>query len=155
MEVEAYVLLRGIHNVLRWVVLVVAVAAIAGAWHGVFKKRAFEAGDRLRTVGYVAVMHLQLLLGLVLYAQSPIVRAAFQDFGAAMGNRTLRFFAVEHITMMILAVIVVQVGSILAKRADEDEKKHKRAAICFTLGLVFILAGMPWAGPWMPTFSTP
>lgn len=144
-----YHVLKGIHNVLRYVVLVVSVAAIAGAWHGVFTQREFGSGDRLRTVGFVATMHLQLLLGLVLYAQSPIVRAAFEDFGAAMGNRAMRFVAVEHITMMILAVVVVQLGSILAKKAKEDAKKHKRAAICFTLGLVLILGGMPWHS-WVP-----
>ena len=147
---EGFDVLVAIHNVLRWVVLVAAVAAIAGAWQGLFAKREWTRGDRLRTVSYVAGMHLQVLLGLVLYVQSPLVQQAFDDPGGAMGNREMRFFFVEHITLMILAAVVVQVGSILAKRADEDAKKHKRAAIFYTLGLVLILGGMPWWRPMIP-----
>ena len=149
---EGYGVLVAIHNVLRWAVLVAAVAAIGGAWHGVFKQREWVKGDRIRAVAYVATMHLQLLLGLVLYVQSPLVRAAMDDPGAAMGARELRFFFVEHIFMMILAVIMVQLGSSLSKRAEEDASKHKRAAIFFTIGLVLILAGMPWWRPLMPGF---
>ena len=106
----------------------------------------------MRTVAYVAGMHLQVLLGLVLYVQSSLVQQAFDDPGSAMGNREMRFFFVEHITLMVLAAVVVQLGSILAKKADEDAKKHKRAAICFTLGLVLILGGMPWWRPLIPAF---
>lgn len=146
---EGFGVLVDIHNVLRWAVLLAAVAAIGGAWHGVFKKRDWTKGDRIRTVVYVATMHLQLLLGLILYVQSPLVQQAFEDPGAAMGVRELRFFFVEHISLMIIAVVVVQLGSILAKRAEEDAKKHKRSAIAFTLGLVLILAAMPW---WRPLF---
>ncbi len=139
---EMYSALLPIHNILRWVVMVAAVAAIGFAWHGVATKREWSRGDRLRTVAYVASMHLQLLLGLLLYVQSPIVSNALEDMGNAMGDTTLRFWAVEHITMMILAVVVVQVGSIMAKRAEDDAAKHKRSAIFFTLGLVFILGGL-------------
>lgn len=151
-EFGIYQALLSIHNVLRWAVLVAAVVAIGGAWHGVFKRRAYEAGDRIRTVAFVASMHLQLLLGLVLYANSPIVRQAFSDPGAAMGERGLRFFFVEHLVLMIAAVVVVQLGSIQAKRAPEDFQKHRRAAILSTVGLVLILAGMPWFRPLLPGF---
>ncbi len=146
---EGFDVLVVIHNVLRWAVLVAAVAAIGGAWHGVVKKREWTKGDRIRTVMYVATMHIQLLLGLVLYVQSPLVQQAMDDPGSAMGVRELRFFFVEHISLMIIAVVVVQLGSILSKKAEEDASKHKRSAICFTIGLVLILAAMPW---WRPLF---
>lgn len=145
-----YQALLPIHNVLRWVVIVAAAVAVAGAWHGLFKGREFGKGDRLRGVAYVASMHTQLLLGLTLYVNSPLVRAAMDDVGAAMGVRGMRFFLVEHTFLMILAVIVVQAGSVLSKRADDDRKKHKRAAIFYTLGLVLILGGIPWFRPMFP-----
>ncbi len=145
---EIYSALLPIHNILRWVVLVAAVAAIGFAWHGVISKREWSRGDRLRTVAYVASMHTQLLLGILLYVQSPTVSQALEDMGEAMGQTSLRFWAVEHISMMILAVVVVQVGSIMAKRADDDATKHKRSAIFFTLGLVLVLGGLhyTWSG---------
>lgn len=149
---EAFNALVGIHNVLRWVLLLAAAAAIGGTWHGVVTNREWTKGDRIRSVCYVAAMHLQILLGLILYVQSPMVERAFADPGWAMGERTFRFFFVEHITLMILAAVVVQVGSIMAKRADEDAAKHKRAAILFTIGAVLIVAGIPWWRPLIPAF---
>lgn len=142
--------LAAIHNVLRWVVLIAAFAAIGMAWQGVFSKRAWTRGDRLRSVALVASLHIQLLLGLVLYALSPVVRAGLQDMSTAMSTRGIRFFVVEHLFLMVLAVVVIQVGSIMAKKADEDAKKHKRAAIFFTLGLVLVLGGIPWFRPLFP-----
>ncbi|RAL24910.1 hypothetical protein DL240_01495 [Lujinxingia litoralis] len=142
--------LVAIHNVLRWVVLMAAFAAIAGAWQGVISKRAWTKGDRLRSVVLVASLHTQLLLGLVLYGLSPVVRSGFADMATAMGERSIRFFVVEHIFLMIVAVVVVQVGSIMAKKADNDAAKHKRSAIFFTVGLLLILGAIPWFRPLFP-----
>ena len=144
---EFYPVLVGIHNILRWVVVVAGVAAIAGAWQGVISGREWGKGDRLRSVALVASLHLQLLLGLILYVQSPLVQVAFDDPGAAMGERALRYFFVEHITMMILAVVVIQVGSIMAKKGDDDHKKHKRGAIFYTVGFAILMAGLHFV--WM------
>ena len=139
---EGFNVMLAIHNVLRWVVVLAAIGAIFGAWHGVITGRKFTRRDRLVGVGFAASMHLQVLLGLILYMQSPIVQAGFDDPGAAMGERTMRYFLVEHISMMILAAVFVQLGSTLSKKVDEDERKHKRAAIWYTIGFVVLMAGL-------------
>ncbi|RDV40062.1 hypothetical protein DV096_05755 [Bradymonadaceae bacterium TMQ3] len=142
--------LVAIHNVFRWVALIAAFAAVGTAWQGVLSKRAYTRGDRLRSVALVASMHTQLLLGLVLYGLSPIVRSGFADMSTAMSTRGIRFFVVEHIFLMIVAVAVIQAGSIMAKKADDDAKKHKRGAIFYTVGLLLVLGGIPWFRPLFP-----
>lgn len=152
---EGFQVMLAIHNVLRWVVILVGVAAIGSAWHGVISGRPFAKRDRLIGVGFVASMHLQILLGLILYIQSPIVQAAFDDFGAAMGETAYRYFAVEHIMMMILAAVFVQLGSTLSKKVDDDQSKHKRSAIWYTVGFVTLMVGLHhvWAArPMFPAF---
>ncbi len=152
---EFYPVLVGIHNILRWVIILAMVAAMAGAWQGFFSGREWGKGDRLRSVVLVASLHLQLLLGLILYVQSDIVSAAMANVGAAMGETAARYYLVEHISMMILAVIVVQVGSILAKKADDDKEKHKRGAIWFTAGFVILVLGLHYVwmnAPLIPSF---
>jgi len=67
---------------------------------------------------FMITLDLQLLLGLVLYfVLSPFTTQALNDFGAAMRNAPLRFFAVEHVTLMLAAVILVHVGRVLARKA--------------------------------------
>ncbi len=86
-----------------------------------------------------------MLLGLILYFISPITMQAMSSMGAAMsaGGAT-RFFAVEHPTMMVIAVVLAHVGSALARRASDPVKKHRTAAIWFTLAVLAVLAGIPW-----------
>ena len=90
-------------------------------------------------------MDIQFLIGMILYAfVSPFTKAAFADFGAAMKNADLRFYAVEHILMMVIALVFVHIGKSKSKKAVASWKKHRAAAIWFGLALVLILVGIPW-----------
>lgn len=69
------------------------------------------------------------------------------NFGAAIRNSELRFFAIEHVFMMLLALVFVHLGSALAKKADESVGKYRTAAIWFTLTLFLLLVAIPWFCP--------
>ena len=90
-------------------------------------------------------MDLQLLVGLILYVfVSPITRVAFQDFGAAMKNADLRFYAVEHILLMLVALVLVHIGRARTKKEMPGWKRHRNAAFFYTISLVIILIAIPW-----------
>ena len=140
-----------IHNILRWVVLILAIVATVQAYLGWFGKRPWTERDRKNGAFLSMALDIQLLAGLLLYIVfSPITKAAFQDFGAAMQITDLRFFALEHALYMLLAVVFAHLGSILPRKVDEPAAKFKRAAIWFSLALLVILLGMPWARPLLP-----
>jgi predicted acyltransferase len=63
---------------------------------------------------------------------------------AWMKNASQRFYGMEHLLLMLLAIVLITIGSAKAKRASTDEKKFKTTYLFFTLGLVLILAGIPW-----------
>ena len=133
------------HSWLRWLVLIFAVWAIFQALSGWLGKRPYSKLDNKSAVFFIAFMHTQLLVGLILYFVSPLIQMAFASgMGATMKNAGLRFWAVEHSMMMILAVVFAQIGRTRSKRASTDLKKHKRAAIFFILALVFMLSRIPW-----------
>lgn len=136
-----YAILIQIHSVLRWAVLLTAVLAVASAWMGASGGRPYKKG---LSVSFVVSVHVQLLIGLVLYAVSPLREAAFADFGAAMKAAPLRFVAVEHILMMLIAAVVATIGSARARRAASDIDKNKKAALFFTIALVIMLVAIPW-----------
>ena len=143
-----YEIVLSLHNVLRWLVLVAGVLAVFGAvagWTGARAWTPSSAGaGRLFTIS----LDVQFLLGILLYAMlSPVTRAAFADFGAAMANPDLRFFAVEHALLMVLALMAAHVGKVRAPKAATDAKRHRTAAIWYGLALLLILAGMSWFRP--------
>ena len=131
-----------VHSFLRWVLLLLLLITIIKAFSGWFGKKMFTSGDRKLSLFTMIAAHTQLLLGLALYFQSPWVRLG--EMGAAMKNSILRFWAVEHILGMVVAIVLITIGNSKAKRGASDEKKFRALAILFTLALVLILASIPW-----------
>ena len=77
---------------------------------------------------------------------SPITRAAFQDFGAAMGSPILRFWAVEHSFGMVIAVALAHVGRVRVRKTTDPSRRQRLAAMFFGLALILIFATIPWPG---------
>jgi hypothetical protein len=144
-----YPTVLAIHSYLRWAVLLLALVAVARAWSGWRTSRAWTPADDKVGRFFGIALDLQVLIGLILYvAVSPLTRAAFQDFGAAMGNSVLRFFAVEHIFGMLVASALVHVGRARSRRNGPSILRHRSAFIFFALGLLAMLASIPW--PFLP-----
>ena len=140
-----YTTVLTIHSWVRWVAIIAGVGATFAALRN-GARTDDSVADRW---GFVLIMalDLQLLLGLLLYlALSPFTAQAMQDFGAAMRTPQLRFWAVEHITIMMLAVMLAHVGRVLARKAPTPSAKRTWLLICFGLSTLLMMAGTPWPG---------
>jgi len=151
-----YDLTLTLHSLVRWLVLIFAVVAVGNALAGWFGKREWTAAsDRFGRLFTISI-DLQLLLGLILFFLSPTVQAALGDMGAAMRDAGLRFWSVEHATMMLVAVILAHVGRVAVRKAEGSAAKFKRASIFYGLALLVILLAIPWpfreavGRPWLP-----
>lgn len=137
-----------IHNILRWVIVLAGLAAIVRAFIGWTQKKEWTLLDNRLSLIFTISMDIQFLLGLILYLfLSPVTEVAFEDFGAAMANSGLRFFAVEHLLIMVVALVLAHVARVLAKRAPDDTGKFRSIAIYFTVTMVLIFLGIPWDRP--------
>jgi hypothetical protein len=135
-----------LHSWLRWAALIAGVGATMAA----FTDRAQTAGlgraDRWG-LALMAALDLQMLLGLLLYlVLSPTMEAIRQNFAAAMQDRVARFWAVEHISMMLMAVILVHVGRVLARKAKTPEARRSRLLVCFAIATLAMIGATPWPG---------
>ena len=132
----------GLHSWLRWLAIAAGLGAIVTAASSAGTPRSEKTG-----LLFMIAMDLQMLLGLLLYAfLSPTTTAMFGDFGAAMRDPAARFWAVEHITMMIGAVALAHVGRVLARKAPTPAAKRTRLLICYGLSMVLLLLATPWPG---------
>lgn len=137
-----------IHNILRWIIVLAGLASIIKAFIGWAQKNEWTPLDNRLSLIFTIALDIQFLLGLILYLfLSPLTKTAFEDFGAAMADSGLRFFAVEHFLIMVLALILAHVGRVLAKRAPDDATKFRNTAIFFTVTMVLIFVGIPWDRP--------
>ncbi|MFN8279166.1 MAG: cytochrome b [Saprospiraceae bacterium] len=135
------------HSWLRWIVLLLFIAVIARSFSGYRSGRIYDALDKRWNTLLLASVHTQALLGLILYFTSDMMRNIFADFGGSIKNSDSRFWSVEHITIMLISVILTQVGSIRVRKQIDDRSKFRTAYIYYGIALLLILLMIPW-GIW-------
>tara|TARA_B110000037_G_C16698540_1_gene333846 strand:- start:4 stop:318 length:315 start_codon:yes stop_codon:yes gene_type:complete len=96
--------------------------------------------------------HIQLLVGLALYFIGDKGLKIITSVDSFMSIASARFFAVEHISMMIIAIALITVGYSKVKRLEESARKYKTQLIFYSIGLVLIFAMIPW--PFMKDFGS-
>jgi hypothetical protein len=134
-----------LHSLVRWLVLASLLFTIYRAYHGLFTKRTFSRFDNSVRHWTATIAHIQLMIGLLLYFISPIINYFLHNYTEAVRQREIRFFGMEHSLMMMIAIVVITIGSAQAKRKQTDMEKFKTMAVWFTVGLLIILTSIPWA----------
>ena len=82
--------------------------------------------------------HIQLLLGLVLLVNF-ILKA-----GVHMGEAANRFVTIEHPLIMVIAVVLITIGKVKAKKATDNAKGNKTVFNYFIIALILIALRTPW-----------
>ena len=130
-----YQILKSAHSGWRYLVLILLVLAVVKALFGWLGKKPYTEGDRKLNVFALISAHIQLVLGLLLYFMNDWYKA---DSSVAIG----RYWKMEHIGMMVFAIILITVGNARSKRLDSAEAKHRTIALYFGLAIVLIIAAI-------------
>lgn len=144
-----YQTIFNLHSLCAYVTLAVLVVATFNAIIGFFSKREYKALDLRLGLFALIFSHIQLLLGLILYMVSPLLQS-WSSVGAKviMKDSYLRKMLVEHPLMIIIAVTLITIGWSLHKKQKTSQRAFGKIAIFYLLGLIFILAMIPW-GTWL------
>ncbi|MFN5334661.1 MAG: hypothetical protein ACK5BV_05700 [Bacteroidota bacterium] len=137
-----------LHNLLRWVILMLLVVSIFQA----FSKR---EGLKKTSLFLMISAHITLLLGLFQYFTSEV--AGFKmiermgGMANVMKNTMARFWVVEHISVMLIAIILITIA-----RRKAKVLQYNPTLILLLIAFLLIMAGIPWpfreaiARPWFP-----
>lgn len=141
-----YTSLLLVHSWIRWVAVIGGIGATLAALTGRQSVTAPDSSDKWGLIFLIA-MDLQLLIGLALYfVFSPTTEAIRANFGASMSDPVARFWAVEHVATMLVAVVFVHVGRVLGRKAPTPGAKRTRLLVCYAIATIAMLAGTPWPG---------
>jgi hypothetical protein len=145
MDMSLYNALLHAHSVGRWIVLLLLIFAILNSL--IAGKRPFIRTDARLGLILMIFADLMLLIGAVLWYAGPkgykLIEAA-GSFGNVMKDPFTRFFAVEHLAGMLIAIILIHIGKSQARKQMSDQAKHRRTLIFYFLALLIILASVPW-----------
>jgi hypothetical protein len=131
------------HSGLRWVALILLIASIVNAIK-MSKSNSFEKKDRMLYMFTMVSLHIQLVIGLVLYFISNKVQFVDKWMSSDTANGMFRFYNMEHLLMMVAAITLVTMGHVLAKRATDNNRKHAIIRLWYIIGLALIIIGIPW-----------
>ena len=128
-------ILKGIHSGWRYLVLALLVLAIINALAGWLGNKPYTAGNKKQNLFTLIAAHLQLLGGLAVYFVNGWYKV---DSSMAMG----RYWKMEHVGLMLLAIVLITVGNAKSKKAITNVAKHKTIAIFFGLALLIIVVAI-------------
>ena len=131
-----------LHSITRYLVLIALLGVILNSLLGMIQSKPYGKMEDQASLWLFIFTHTQLLLGLILYFISPIVIFS----GASMKDSVARYWLVEHASMMLIAIGLITVARITAKRLAPDTAKHKRLFIFNTLALLIIIMSISMSG---------
>jgi hypothetical protein len=124
------------HSGLRWIALLLLLLAIFNA----FTAKNYEKKHRMVNLFTMITFHTQLLLGLILYFTSEKV----QFVEGWMKEAIYRFYGMEHLSGMLLAIVAITIGHSKSKKGTDDASKFKAIKVWYVLALILVLAFIPW-----------
>jgi hypothetical protein len=148
-----YPLVLGVHNLVRWLVILAGIYVVVRAWRSWLFRTPWSVADLRAGKLFVRTIDVQIVIGILLYAAvSPLTRQAFADVGGAMRDPAVRYFFVEHVVIMLIAAALAHIGAVKVRKASDDLARARTAAIWYGLSIAAILGFVPWQRPWVPTF---
>lgn len=127
------------HSGFRWVALLFLILAIFNAIAGKSKGEYTNRDKKLNLFAMI-FFHIQALGGFVVYFTSGKV----QFVEGWMKNPMLRFFGMEHVLLMVAAVVLLTIGRKKAEKALAPIVKHKKIVVWYTIALILVLISIPW-----------
>lgn len=144
MDTSLYSAMLHMHSVGRWIILLLLIFAILNSL--IAGNRPYIRTDNRLGLILTIVADLMLLLGIYLWFVGGRGYNLIEENGmsAVMKNPTWRFFAIEHLAGMLIAIVLIHIGKAQGKKAIGDKAKHRRTMIFYLVALLIILASIPW-----------
>ena len=135
--------LQHLHSGIPYIFLPLALIAVIVFWLKSINGSNFGKNDKRLALFTLILSHLQLVFGLVLYFIGPkgFIYTSVEGF---MKDAVMRLYAVEHISIMLIAIALITVGYSRAKRNPDSKKKFRGLALFYSIALVLILSRIPW-----------
>lgn len=125
-----------LHNSLRWIIIILLLVSLFQAFT---KKEAIQK----TSLQLLIAAHITLLLGLFQYFNSDVAGfkliANMGGMGNVMKSSFARFWVVEHLSAMLLAIVVITIARGKAKKLN-----YRSASILYVVALLLIVAAVPW-----------
>ncbi len=138
-------ILLTVHSLLRYVILILALLVIIQSYSGMQNQKVIVGTQNKFSLWLLISSHIMLVIGMIQYLFGAQGINLFKANGSAvMKDPILRYFAVEHIFVMLVAIILITIGRISSKKATSNLLANKRLFWYTLIALILILSRIPW-----------
>lgn len=141
------------HSFFRWLVLLSLGYSVFRSYRGYVSGSAFLNRDNAVRHWTATIAHIQLILGVLIYTRSPLTTYFWKHVKESSWHSEIVFFGSIHGLLMLVAIVLVTIGSALAKRRATDKEKFRTLLVWYTLALLIIFIAIPW--PFSPLANRP
>jgi hypothetical protein len=134
-----YEIIQKLHSWWAYVAFLLLVIAVVNSIIGLLSKKEYKATDKKIGLFALGAIHIQLVIGFIIYFVSPLGLSGF-----SMKDSALRLTSMEHPLINILGIVLMTVGWVKHKKLTSSESKFKTVALYYGLGFVLILSRIPW-----------
>ncbi len=133
-----------LHSWIRWLLVFALLYSLISSGTALASGRPWTKANNIARGSTSGFAYLQLIIGLILYTVSPLIKVFMRNKEEVANDSALSFFGIYHVVMAIIAIVLLTIGGVKAKKALTDAKKHKMILIWFGLAAVVLLAAIPW-----------
>lgn len=144
MELQSgFYIIKLLHYIISGAFLLTAIILIIRSVLGIIKKSAYTLIDKILSSALIINLYLQLIFGLILF--SNLGSSLGYDYVSADGGVKMvskRLWPIEHIVLMIFALLIANLGFIFSNKSQESLAKHKRVLIYYCISIIMIATSL-------------
>jgi len=136
-------LMKSIHTIISVTFTIIAIWLLIRSVRGIIKGNAYTGLDKYLSYGFIITLYLQLIFGLILFANPE--STAGNEYGGVEGALKLaskRFWPIEHIVLMLFALLIANLGLIFSNQSQIDREKHKKILVYYVIALIMIAVSL-------------
>jgi len=135
-----YTFAFNIHIYISTITLLSGILTQVLSIQGWIKKRDYTRFDQWSSLIFNIGLYLQLILGFIIYfTLRTSLEGAMWEVPDTENDASLRFWAIEHIALMIFALFLTQMGRVFIKRASQPIRIFKASVFYYGTALLLIL----------------
>jgi len=129
-----------IHILISTITLLAGIATVVLSVQGLIRKRDYGKSDFGISLIFNVALYFQLILGsLIYYLLRSSQEGPMWEVPDTQNDASLRFWAIEHIALMIFALFMTQLGRAFIKKSLGPFRKFRASLFYFGTSLLLIL----------------
>jgi hypothetical protein len=138
-QANGHEVIKIVHITISIAFLIFAILVITRSAWGFIKHKEYSRFDRFLSYAFIISLYLQVFLGIILFSNLGIM-SGYDYLGGDSSVKmvTKRLWPIEHIVMMIFAIMIATLGLILSIKARVAKDKHKKVLIYFMISILLV-----------------